>query len=68
MYTKTLDSLRIPTALLRVWPDPDDKTVAHSLHTGTKKQKQNIIWSATKNLTSARALKPLNTKNSTAYI
>lgn len=29
----------IPT-VLRVWPDPDDKTVAH---TGTKKQKQNII-------------------------
>lgn len=53
MYTKTLDSPWIPTALLHVWPDPDDKTVAHSLHTGTKKQKQNIIWSATKNLTSA---------------
>lgn len=32
-------SLWIPT-VLRVWPDPDDKTVAH---TGTKKQKQNII-------------------------
>lgn len=61
MYTKTLNSLWIPTVLC-VWPDPDDKTAAHILHTGRKKQKQNIILECDQSLMSARALNPPNTK------
>lgn len=49
MYTKTLNRQWIPT-VLRVWPGPEDKTVAHICHTSrniilfqsvTKDQKKN---------------------------